>query len=206
MRRCSIQRRSRTTCPMARIAADCRRPVNAGAWPRALRRARSPSRRPRARRLDVMGGIADYSGALVLQMPSRGDVGGARPGRTRISIGVGRPRRSRATLRRAARAGRRRQPRLRRARGTCFAADPRGLGGLRRGRVPRARAEQARFGTAPRADLVGGPGGQGHELVRGAGGGHAGGGASPLAAAHRAQASRAAVPEGGELWSARRAA
>ena len=58
---------------LERFAADVAARLSAGAWPRsAVARSGDPVFVARAPgRLDVMGGIADYSGALVLQWPIR---------------------------------------------------------------------------------------------------------------------------------------
>jgi len=57
---------------LARFAADVAARVNAGVWGQSSSESVSPVFVARAPgRLDVMGGIADYSGALVLQWPIR---------------------------------------------------------------------------------------------------------------------------------------
>ena len=57
---------------LARFAAAVAARVNGGVWAAADRRGAAPVFVARAPgRLDVMGGIADYSGALVLQWPIR---------------------------------------------------------------------------------------------------------------------------------------
>jgi L-arabinokinase len=57
---------------LARFARSIVARVNDGLWPRSADRADGPVFVTRAPgRLDVMGGIADYSGALVLQWPIR---------------------------------------------------------------------------------------------------------------------------------------
>jgi galactokinase len=57
---------------LARFAAAVARRVNDGVWPPAADGGDAPVYLARAPgRLDVMGGIADYSGALVLQWPIR---------------------------------------------------------------------------------------------------------------------------------------
>ena len=57
---------------LERFAADVASRLSAGAWPGRVTHSGDPVFVARAPgRLDVMGGIADYSGALVLQWPIR---------------------------------------------------------------------------------------------------------------------------------------
>ncbi|MEP6915588.1 MAG: galactokinase family protein, partial [Acidobacteriota bacterium] len=80
---------------LARFAAVVAARVNDGTWPRAATSGDAPVFVARAPgRLDVMGGIADYSGALVLQWPIREATRVAlRPWRDRrisiVSLGAG---------------------------------------------------------------------------------------------------------------------
>ena len=155
-------------------------------------------------RLDVMGGIADYSGALVLQWPIREA--------TRVALSalaraahldrLDRPRRHRAPVRRAARRGRRRAT----ARTTtCAPGSPRiptrhwaaYVAGVFHVLAREHGVQLRRRRRHPHR--VGRSGGQGRQLVGGDRGGDDGGGRSrawPLTI--EPQTARAALPAGRE--------
>ena len=203
-RRC---RRCPTDVPdLERFAADVAARLERGRL--GVRRRRTASSDPvfvaRAPgRLDVMGGIADYSGALVLQWPIREATRVAvRPWRERrlsiTSIGRGG---ARAPLRRAAGPGRRSASS---ATTTCvrgLPADPARHWAAYVAGVFHvlAREHGVQFRSRRRhSDRVRRPGGQGRQLFGGDRGGDDGGGASRVARVDRAEDARRSLPAGRE--------
>ena len=203
---CSIRcRRSRTTFPISRdLPLLSRRAWTDGVWAPATGEGAAPVFVARAPgRLDVMGGIADYSGALVLQWPIREA--------TRVALRrwrgtahldrLDRRRRPRAAMRCAARPRRRRRSPVRRGARVGSRQILPGTGRpyvagvfhvlarehARALRTGRGRPRRVRRARGERRQLVGRDRGR-----------HNGGGDRGVAAADRASAARAALPAGRE--------